>query len=58
MRVEGYSMSGTGIGDGDDALPSHRPTRLAASIAQADHMAHMAAVLIDHDAIARKSDDP
>ncbi|SLK09239.1 hypothetical protein SAMN06295987_109112 [Novosphingobium mathurense] len=51
-------MSGTGIGDGDDALPSHRPTRLAASIAQADHMAHMAAVLIDHDAIARKSDDP
>ncbi|WP_395398158.1 tyrosine-type recombinase/integrase [Novosphingobium sp. BL-8A] len=35
-----------------------RPTRLAASFAQADHMAHMVAVLFDHDAIARKSDEP
>lgn len=35
-----------------------RPTRLAASFAQADHMAHMVAVLVDHDAIARKSDEP
>lgn len=25
MRVEGYSMSGAGIGDGDDAFPSHPP---------------------------------
>ncbi len=35
-----------------------RPTRLAASFAQADHMAHMVAVLVDHDAIARKSGEP
>ena len=35
-----------------------RPTRLAASFAQADHMAHMVTVLVDHDAIARKSSEP
>lgn len=35
-----------------------RPTRLAASFAQADHMAHMVTVLVDHDAIARKSGEP
>ncbi|WP_435170340.1 tyrosine-type recombinase/integrase [Falsirhodobacter sp. 1013] len=35
-----------------------RPTRLATSFAQADHMAHMVAVLVDHDAIARKSNEP
>lgn len=35
-----------------------RPTKLAASFVKADQMAHMVSVLIDHDIIARHSDDP
>lgn len=35
-----------------------RPTRLAASFAQADHMAHMVSLLVDHDAISRKGNEP
>ncbi len=35
-----------------------RPTRLAALFAQADHMAHMISVLVDHDPAVRKSDGP
>jgi len=35
-----------------------RPTKLAASFVKADQMAHMVSVLIDHDVIARHSDDP
>ena len=35
-----------------------RPTKLAASFVKADQMAHMVSVLIDHDVIARHSDEP
>ena len=35
-----------------------RPTKLAASFAQADHMAHMISVLIDHDVAAKQSGEP
>lgn len=35
-----------------------RPTKLAASFVKADQMAHMVSVLIDHDIIARHSDEP
>jgi integrase len=35
-----------------------RPTKLAASFAQADHMAHMVSVLIDHDMAGKQSGEP
>jgi len=35
-----------------------RPTRLAASFAQADHMAHMVSLIVDHDVIERKANEP
>jgi hypothetical protein len=35
-----------------------RPTKLAASFAQADHMAHMVSVLIDHDMADTQSTEP
>ena len=35
-----------------------RPTKLAASFAQADHMAHMISVLIDHDVAGKQSGEP
>lgn len=35
-----------------------RPTKLAASFAQADHMAHMVSVLIDHDMAGKQSAEP
>lgn len=35
-----------------------RPTKLAASFVKADQMSHMVSVLIDHDVIARHSDEP
>ncbi len=35
-----------------------RPTKLAASFAQADHMAHMISVLIDHDMATRLAGEP
>ena len=35
-----------------------RPTKLAASFAQADHMAHMVSVLIDHEMAGKQSGEP
>ncbi|GGM32042.1 hypothetical protein GCM10009425_48240 [Pseudomonas asuensis] len=35
-----------------------RPTKLAASFVKADQMSHMVSVLIDHDVIARQSEEP
>jgi integrase len=35
-----------------------RPTKLAASFAQADHMAHMVSVLIDHEMAGKQSGQP
>lgn len=35
-----------------------RPTKLAASFVKADQMSHMISVLIDHDVIARHSEEP
>lgn len=35
-----------------------RPTKLAASFVKADQMSHMISVLIDHDIITRKTNDP
>jgi len=35
-----------------------RPTKLAASFAQADHMAHMVSVLIDHNMAGKQSGEP
>ncbi|WP_435874780.1 tyrosine-type recombinase/integrase [Pseudomonas chlororaphis] len=35
-----------------------RPTKLAASFVKADQMSHMVSLLIDHDVIARHSDEP
>ncbi|WP_448126637.1 tyrosine-type recombinase/integrase [Salinicola sp. NYA28a] len=35
-----------------------RPTKLAASFIKADQMANMVSILIDHDVIARHSDEP
>ena len=35
-----------------------RPTKLAASFAQADHLAHMVSVLIDHDTAGKQSGEP
>ena len=35
-----------------------RPTKLAASFAQADHMAHMVSVVIDHEMAGKQSGQP
>lgn len=35
-----------------------RPTKLAASFAQADHMAHMVSVRIDHEMASKQSNQP
>lgn len=35
-----------------------RPTKLAASFAQADHVAHTVSVLIDHDMAGKQSGEP